>query len=1010
MGTLDSSSNEWIELKNLSDSLVSLSGWQILDKDNQIKIVFDSEAVIPSQGFYLLERTDDSSVPNISADYIYTGILNDNNEVLYLFDNNCQLQDIIIAEPDWPAGSKQEKRTMERGKEAWHTYSGIGQNNILGTPKAENSLISQEPEEPLLSLLITEAQISGLNDEKQEFVEIYNQSENDIDLTGWYMQRKTKSGQNFTSFVPKSLFENKIIKSGEYFLIAREDSDFSEISDVIVNKPLTEDNVLVLKNAQGLVVDKLGWGKAQDYETEPADNPLAGKSLSRKWNQSDEAVFSYIDTDNNKSDFEISEPSPKRKNNQNLPEPPASSSIVWQNFQHDVYHTGRSDYEVVLEPKIEWISDFNLIDSNCRIAIAGPVIDSKSVIYFGLSLSDCEQSGHKIYALNKDGSLKWQFQELEAVFNYLSLGYDNTLYISTNKGVYALDTNNGTLKWIFYNPDIIPSSSVTADADNICYTGYKDIVCLNPDGTEKWKAQGIRRGGTVSQGPVISSEDNTIYAVWTGFRTPQDQEYGYLIAYDLETGEQKWNYRLQRGRAQAPCLDINNKSLYLTAGESGYFGTFRYLYAFSLEDKGLKWTKRPNTYGSIITPVISSKGDIIITDNWEEVAGESWGVYVWQPYSQITVFSPQGEIIWTTDKTENSRIENQPIIDKNGNLIILETEYEKQHWGGLFGTWGFRPIGRKLKIIDIYNNGEIKSEIDVYQIEQIYSIIIGPEGRIYFLTRESDADNPDFKKIKIYSLGREGISWEEFRDQEKAPQSLNESKEEITIEEEIDFVFQEIIDLDSELDLELDFDLEDEEFKSEEENLEEITKDFFDNNINNNDSEKDLKEIEPFVSNNNSLQSEQEDLPGVDNFTKIENRIEEPLKDENEENSENKNKEKQQKEEENEIEIKTSDIPEEIRNNSEKENEPEIKDDSEIIDNQAQKEENNQTEIENIEELENIESNLNNLKLKTETEQEQLDKKKGQELSSNRTNEKELKEQVFKKLNKEKGGKKVEKK
>jgi len=140
MGTSVNYSNEWFELKNISEDEVSLESWQILDKAGQIKIVFKNSDTIPANSFYLLERTDDNSVPNIPADKIYTGSLGDEEESLRIFDKNCNLIDEVTANPDWPAGNKLERRSMERDKNlSWHTYFGEGENGIMGTPKKENS-------------------------------------------------------------------------------------------------------------------------------------------------------------------------------------------------------------------------------------------------------------------------------------------------------------------------------------------------------------------------------------------------------------------------------------------------------------------------------------------------------------------------------------------------------------------------------------------------------------------------------------------------------------------------------------------------------------------------------------------------------------------------------------------------------------------------------------------------------------------------------------------------------
>ncbi|MDI6591341.1 MAG: lamin tail domain-containing protein, partial [Patescibacteria group bacterium] len=321
MGTGESSNNEWIELKNISGTEINLAGWQLLDKDQQIKIIFNSQNRVLANGFFLLERSDDETVPGVAADLIYTGSLKNTDEALYLFDENCQLQDEVIASPNWLAGDNNSKRTAERRNDlSWQTSANPG-----GTPKAENSggyveyygggggVSSPPPEEPptpsYLKILISEIQIESQTSEKDDFVELYNPNSEDVDLTNWYLQRKTKTGSDFSSYAPKNLFSGKIIKKHDYFLIANASSTFS--ADATTTHPLTSDNTLYLKNPNGEVVDKVSWGEAQDYETATTSNPKAGESIGRKWSTTSE---SYIDTDNNREDFEIQEPTPKAKN------------------------------------------------------------------------------------------------------------------------------------------------------------------------------------------------------------------------------------------------------------------------------------------------------------------------------------------------------------------------------------------------------------------------------------------------------------------------------------------------------------------------------------------------------------------------------------------------------------------------------------------------------------------------------------------------------------------------
>jgi len=175
MGTT-SSTDEWIELKNVTTSTVPLNEWQLIGTNTEtnkikIKIFFAESDTIAS--FYLLERdilsrSDDDPVPGITADKNFVGSINNEKFVLRLFNSECQLIDEVAANPNWPAGNKDKRRTMERdqGLAGWHTYCGDGENGIImGTPRKENS---QPPlPQPILEISTTtlsfEAQGDGEN-------------------------------------------------------------------------------------------------------------------------------------------------------------------------------------------------------------------------------------------------------------------------------------------------------------------------------------------------------------------------------------------------------------------------------------------------------------------------------------------------------------------------------------------------------------------------------------------------------------------------------------------------------------------------------------------------------------------------------------------------------------------------------------------------------------------------------------------------------------------------------
>jgi len=109
MGTTYSYNDEWIELYNNTDLDISLDGWTInaIDGTPAINLL----GTIPARGYYLLERSDDTSVPDIAADLIYSGALSNIGETLKLKDSNGNLIDSVDG---WHSGDNRTKATMKR--------------------------------------------------------------------------------------------------------------------------------------------------------------------------------------------------------------------------------------------------------------------------------------------------------------------------------------------------------------------------------------------------------------------------------------------------------------------------------------------------------------------------------------------------------------------------------------------------------------------------------------------------------------------------------------------------------------------------------------------------------------------------------------------------------------------------------------------------------------------------------------------------------------------------------
>jgi len=224
MGTTVSANDEWLELYNPSAAEIDLTGWILEASDGSPKINLTGK--IAPAGYFLLERTDDSTVASVSADQIYSGSMGNDGEWLKLYDNANNLIDQIDASAGWPAGENENKKTMEKSEAGW-------QNSLLpdGTPKTQNSIATSTEENPVATddesatensstqdtaassaSSIPPAEISKISkgeliineilpnpqgpDSEKEFIELKNISNRSLDLTG--CQIKNSNQQKFS--------------------------------------------------------------------------------------------------------------------------------------------------------------------------------------------------------------------------------------------------------------------------------------------------------------------------------------------------------------------------------------------------------------------------------------------------------------------------------------------------------------------------------------------------------------------------------------------------------------------------------------------------------------------------------------------------------------------------------------------------------------------------------------------------------------------------------------------
>lgn len=362
--------DEFVELYNPNDQPVDLAGWSIKRKTstgNEYSLLASSRLAgktIPGRGYFLAVNESGyrgRNLPDVS--WAPSNTISANNTVLLYAPDKTEAVDKVGFGSATDSEAEPTINTEKNGQSLSRSSANDTDNNKTdfmlsrATPRntQQNAGAFVPPESwvdiqevvvrsaapspspvPLgqvTKILINEIRPYG-NSADDEFVELFNPNGVAIDLTGWYVKRKTSGGTE-PSLVSASRFQGKTIPARGFLLLADPEYRGSVTPDVVwaTSSLIAASNTILLYNVSDRLVDKVGFGDAQDFETATATNPQDSFSIERR-----RVVGFPQDTDNNQVDFVINT-NPTPQNTQSPPVHVPTTTVQNVNWGKDASST-----------------------------------------------------------------------------------------------------------------------------------------------------------------------------------------------------------------------------------------------------------------------------------------------------------------------------------------------------------------------------------------------------------------------------------------------------------------------------------------------------------------------------------------------------------------------------------------------------------------------------------------------------------------------------------------------
>jgi len=313
------------------------------------------------------------------------------------------------------------------------------------------------------------------------------------------------------------------------------------------------------------------------------------------------------------------------------------------------YDDNRHDAEDI---RLQWI--FPTLDN----VISGPAIGDDGTIYVG-------SNDDNLYAVNPDGSKKWNLNTGADVRTSPVIGPDGTLYAGSDNGrIYAFDPAAApTRKWEFaaVGPlslgrlGIGPDGSIIFTASNL-NDGL--VYALNPDGSPKWNfSLGPLTGGRSDHSPGVDPGNGKIYV---------DLNNDRLVAIDSD-GTELWTFYMDADVDSTPTV-AKDGTVYFASDVVG-----------DVSDPDPFFPASPGAVFAI-NPTDRSNGDAfpVLGNEWRfdtgdendssPAIGPDGTIYVGSDDDNVYAINRNGSQKWSFPTGGN--VNSSPTVGPDGNIYV----------------------------------------------------------------------------------------------------------------------------------------------------------------------------------------------------------------------------------------------------------------------------------------------------------------------------------------------------